>query len=372
MSTTLCLAALGVEESPLNTTCSISLETIDGLSSEGSSDGMSAEHKSSSECDGLEHDPYLVEEVGPRQSSTQSKPRKQVRSARPNNNKNKPICLDWLNGRCHRLRSYCRLYHPKLSEDVPEATEEKVQVCKVCPKRTVDNTYPLDVHGDNTEELDNTSPVDVQNAAFLFYQLQANPEHTVQLLFQHGLCPRQLLPLLHAMTLNDSRTAHAYVTFLASLRQCLSVAQRQEIDELFFVVVKAWVSRALEVDPSRPRSTIFARVRGVRNVRVCAEALACSLLGTRHIADIISLLSPDLQAQSTEQQDLRVLLLSHLLAAVFHSYAPAMEDCQRIEGFVCLQPDTQMALERLLQVAAQQARGPCAALAPAQCASGSE
>ena len=86
-----------------------------------------------------------------------------------------------------------------------------------------------------------------------------------------------------------------------------------------------------------------------------AEALLCGLVKPEQVTDILSLVSCRLETQSAEQQDLRLLLLSHLLGDVYQSYGPASEFSQRILGVVprsCVQSDTQAALERLQHMSA--------------------
>jgi hypothetical protein len=414
MSTTVTLAGLMHETSSLaGKSCgsfNCSLETIDVMSSEGLSDVFSDEASSS---ENTSFDTSLTESCGencvtqwsqhvsePAASSQKPKAapknRKQ-RAAKKNNKKDKPLCLDYLNGNCHRLRSYCRYYHPELSEVLPAGAEKKKENCEVwmligfckfgenCWKqhpvtsvaptvkapRAAEHQQQEKVSGYN-EVLESVDPVDLKNAAVLLKQVSINPENAVQLLFEHSLCHRKMLPILHAMTLNDSRTGHAYVKFLTCLRQRLSVEQHPEFDELFFDVVRGWLSRTLGVHTS----TIVQRVRAVRNMKVFADALSCPLVGPTQVADIISLLTSNLETQSAEQQDLRVLLLSLLLCAVFNTYGPAAADCQVCAGFVGKHSDTQMALDRLFQLRAaaqdclKQAEYPHAASLSVPCASG--
>jgi hypothetical protein len=68
----------------------------------------------------------------------------------------------------------------------------------------------------------------------------------------------------------------------------------------------------------------------------------------------VALLNSDLETLSAEQQDLRVLLLSHLVADVFHKYGPAPKHSKQILRLMApgsVQNDTRHALDRLLEVA---------------------
>ena len=196
----------------------------------------------------------------------------------------------------------------------------------------------------------------LRKAMFLFDQLKTDPERAVSLLFQSGVPYDELLPLLHAKTLSDSRTSQCYVKFIMLLRQSLPAGQHQYIDQLFLDTVASSITRTLEMDLANPRSAVVLRARGVRNVQVLTEALLCALVAPEQIAGMVSMLSTKLETHSAQHQDLQVLLLSHLLGAVCHSYRPAAAEYQYIERFVhssCMQWDTEIALNKLLFLRAQ-------------------
>ena len=386
-------------EPRFDTSCSL-LETA--ISSESFSDGEGASSENTSvdnavDCHASLHygmaswRQRVFEEVRADPTRAASDLCEQQSTAKTNHKKNRPVCLDYVNGTCHLLRSSCRYYHPELNPVSKEGSPEKMEVCEVwlhtgrckfgekCwkqhPSRTmaaaaqilqplvkkcepVEATLPMRslYRGGPLPCGSISKPVDqnMRNSIALFERLKLNPEKALEFFSQDGLSIRAMLPLLHAMTVKNSFTGLAYVNFIVLLRHTLpTAAGKRQVDQMFFDTIKCSMSRTLEMDTSKSRIAIVLRARGVRNVHVLTEALSHALVGQEQVAEIVSLLTADLETQSAEHQDLRVLLLSHLLGAVFHSYGPASADCHYVERFVHsgrTQWDTEIAWQKLLQL----------------------
>ena len=221
-------------------------------------------------------------------------------------------------------------------------------------------------HGETFEQVDAANPAGqplesdsdlgpksddekLRNALVLFERLSTDPDGAAELALRAGSSYAELLPLLHAKALQDRRGSPAYVTFIGCLRRSLPAGQRQEIDQLLFDNVKSSVLRTLEMDPTS-RSAVVLRARGVRSMHVLSEALSSGMVGPEQVGEVVGILSADLETHCAPQQDLRVLLLSHVLGAVCPSDGPAAEELRRIVELTRLsgmQEDTQLAFGRV-------------------------
>jgi hypothetical protein len=201
----------------------------------------------------------------------------------------------------------------------------------------------------------------LRTAIILMERLRTSPQNTMEELFQaticgNGLSVDELLWLFHSKALTDVRTGRMFVQLTLRLRESLPKEKHKACDQLINNIIKSCVLSTLEVNKENPMNAAvpqLTRGRGVRNVKVLAEALQHQLVSSRQVTEILTLLSGDLQTHSIPQQDLRVLLLSHLLADVLHNHSSYWAYFQRIMGYVhlgCFHSDTQAALERLLEV----------------------
>ena len=162
-------------------------------------------------------------------------------------------------------------------------------------------------------------------------QLKTNPGHTVAMLCQAaidgtGLSFHELLPLVHTKALSKLHTGWVFVQLALRLRTALAVEEQDAFDRHFHGILKTSILSTLEAGPSHQ----MVRGRGVRNVKVLAEALHRGLVKPQQVTDIFSFVSCGLETQNAEQQDLRLLLLSHLLGDVYQSYGRTFEFRQRL------------------------------------------
>ena len=418
--------------SPLSPLLNSSMEMSDGMSSEGyssaNSDNFIRQRRKQHNLKNADAKNSAAIRAG--QMNTPGRPL--ARKAE----KTRPLCLDFLSGNCGRLRATCRYYHPEPGEVLPQQQQKSAGVCKVwvltgfckfgdkcwhkhpapgpaapatciaepltkkfqgwmqsrepqkaaqypAPEATSRSSHPAPAPTPAPEPMKLPSGHTLHTTIVLLERLTTNPEHTLQLLCQAavdgtGLAFHELLPLVHAKALSELRAGPMLVRLALRLRPALAAEEHEAFDQQFYGILKESILSTLEC------GTASQMVRGVRNAKVLAEALLHGLVKPQQVTDILSLVSSQLAAQSAEHQDLRLLLLGHLLGDVFHSYGPAVEFSRQVLGFVpqtCVQSDTQAALERLQQVSANAPgsvkhgrnsanRGPPAPLSAAHCAPG--
>ena len=312
------------------------------------SDGMSSEGYSSENSDGFvqprkQHNP----EKAPVKNSaanraSQSNVASKGKPGRPlarKSEKARPLCLDFLNGNCGRLRAHCRYYHPEPGELLTQEQQKKAGVCEVwaltgfckfgdkcwkkhpAPGPTAPTTCiaePLTrkfqgwmqsqqaARQHAAESLSPTSPSfhpasestpapmplpfehHLRTAIMLLQHLTTNPEHSLAMLCKAavdgtGLSFHELLPLVHAKALSELRSGWVFVQLALRLRPALAVEEQAAFDRQFYDILKTSILSTLEDGPSLQ----MVRGRGVRNVKVCRRVflpmdLKCGL-GAAHM-----------------------------------------------------------------------------------------
>jgi hypothetical protein len=387
-------------------------EISDGMSSEVTSDGARSGSGEARE----QATPVADQEA--LEPSSREKPTK-LRKEKKKKMKSRPLCLDYVNGKCMRPADSCRYYHPDATEiDKEKFLEVKPGVCGVwvltgfckfgenCWNEhpTTSNAtmetkitepvtrkfrswvrttqelsksaeeakakHPGDCDAQNTNAVQDTGdetpddaevevtpgPVDqkLPDAIVLLERLKANPQLTIELLSKAtmdgtGLCYQELLPLVHNKVLAVGGSGSAYIKLAQLVRQSLQAVEHDAFDQLFYSILKSPISKVCSLDMRSPEQAHVAQLlrgRAVKNLQVLTHALSVGLLQPDQLAEVVSLLSTNVRSLSAEEQDLRVLLLSHLLRDVLHMGCPTWE----LMRMSCMQLDTESALEKLLQL----------------------
>ena len=192
------------------------------------------------------------------------------------------------------------------------------------------------------------------------------PSHSLPLAFtlaltltirdRTGLPISELLPLCHARALTELRSAQAFVQLSLHLRQSLVAEQHEAFNRLFCYTLTSSIRGTLEANVDYSQGTGLAQVmrhRGVCNMQILADALPYGLVQPHQATDIVDLLITKLELQSPGQQDLRLLLLGHLLSDMSPVRGLAAVPRKKIAALLeggCPSTETRSALERLLTV----------------------
>jgi hypothetical protein len=395
-------------------------EISDGMSSEATSDGARSDSG-----EAQQQTTPVADQEGSEPSSP-AKPTK-LRKEKKKKTNSRPLCLDFVNGKCKRPAGSCRYYHPDATEsDKEKCTEVKPGVCGVwvltgfckfgencwnehpttsnatteskitepltrkfkSSVRTQEQSksseeakaeHPADGGAQNTDAVQDTvdetlgdaevevevtpEPMDQKllDAILLLQRLKANPQLTIELLSKAttdgtGLCYQELLPLVHNKVLAVGGSSSAYIKLAQLVRQSLQAAEHDAFDQLFYSILKSPISNICSLDMSSPGQAHVAQLlrgRAVKNLQVLTDALSVGLVKPDQVTEVVSLLSTDVHSLGAEEQDLRVLLLSHVLRDVLHMGCPTWDVCQHIQELMrmsCMQLDTERALEKLLQL----------------------
>ena len=177
-----------------------------------------------------------------------------------------------------------------------------------------------------------------------------------------GLSYQELLPIFHLHALSRTDARRAYIRFVARVRRWLPDHEHDALDELVCASLKASIMDVLQGFGSAGCVQLL-RARGVRSVNLLTEALGHGLVKAAQVRDILSLLGDGLGDQSPGQQDLRVLLLSHLLRDILEVCLDMelLELCRNIQSVsqsACLHGDTEIALGWCLRVPLRVASDP--------------
>ena len=177
-----------------------------------------------------------------------------------------------------------------------------------------------------------------------------------------GLSYPELLPIFHSHALSHTAARRAYIRFVARLRRWVPEHEHDALDELVCASLKASIADVLKGVESAGRAPLL-RARGVRSVHLLTEALSHGLVKAAQVMGIASLLGDGLEDQGPEQQDLRALLLSHLLPGVMAvsldvDLRELCRNLQSVAQSARLHGDTEMALGWCLRGPLRVAPGP--------------
>jgi hypothetical protein len=289
--------------------------------------------------------------------------------------KSKGICVAFLFGTCGRFRNRCRFHHPT-PEEVAQDTEicraveavhdghrnrrsdsgTSADVMKSLPKTP--GTVPSKEHPkapvQPTRSTEAKSNQKLQNNVVMLEGLELDP---LDLLCQGAFNGTNVhvydeLPRLYNKAISGLHTCRMFVSHALRLRQALPSEEHDNFDGMFYRLVKQGILRAVEADLSTNVSQLL-RGRGVRSVNVLDEALQHELLAPQHVEEIMSLLCDNLENCCVAQQDLRLLLVGHLLGDVSHRFHRCCGHLLRVLPHLNVaefHTDTQAVLDRLIQV----------------------
>ena len=289
--------------------------------------------------------------------------------------KSKGICVDFLFGNCRRFRNRCRFHHP-----TPEEVAQDTQICRAVEavhdrdrNRRSDSdasaevmtslpktpgTMPSKEHpkapGQPARSTEAKSNQKLQNTVVMREGLELDP---LDLLCQGAFNGTNVhvydeLPWLYNKAISGLHTCRIFVAHALRLRQSLPTEEHDNFDGMLYRLVRLGILKAVVADSSTNVSQLL-RGRGVRSVNVLDEALQHGLLAPQHVDEIMSLLCDNLKNCCVAQQDLRLLLVGHLLGDVahrFHRYCGHLLRVLPHLNVAEFHTDTQAVLDRLIQV----------------------